>query len=55
MKTKYLLSTLVLISLLLLMSGTASARPLNAALGTGFTYRRINGRNKLNTMVIVQV
>ena len=38
MKTKYLLSTLVLISLLLL-SGTASARPLNALVGTGFTYQ----------------
>ena len=38
MKTKYLLSTLVLISLLF-VSGIASARPLNAALGTGFTYQ----------------
>ncbi len=38
MKTKYLLSAIVLISLLL-VSGVASARPLNAALGTGFTYQ----------------
>jgi len=38
MKTKHLLSMLVLISLLFVTAG-ASARPLNAALSTGFTYQ----------------
>jgi len=38
MKTKYVLSMLVLISLLF-AAGGASARPLNAALSTGFTYQ----------------
>ena len=38
MKTKYLLSMLVLIILLFASSG-AAARPLNDALGTGFTYQ----------------
>jgi hypothetical protein len=38
MKTKYLLSMIVLISLLF-VAGGVSARPLNAALGTGFTYQ----------------
>jgi hypothetical protein len=38
MKSKYLLSSLVLISLLF-VSGIASAHPLNAPVGTGFTYQ----------------
>ena len=38
MKTKYLLSAIVLISLLF-VSGIASARPLNAPVGTVFTYQ----------------